>query len=156
MDPKLILTEVDASMTRLTQAAIVDQKKELLGNLYPLLKLTVQALNSQRAEMEERIVEVEDVLAEVIAGAESRIQPRLAKRIHMALSIGGDLVAKLAAMHADEEQFKGFQLPDEILMTMQAYQQAMITAAGMVGDVTIEVLDDEEEEETADAGSGND
>jgi cytochrome P450 len=154
MDPKMIQTELDASMQRLTDAAVIDQKRELLGNLYPLLKLVVQSLASLKEDLYERVELAEDALAEVIAGSESRIQPRLAKRIHMALNIGQDLVTTLAAMHADQEQFKDFQLTDNLLTIMSAYQQATMTAQGMVIDVTIEVVNEEDieddEEETSD------
>lgn len=150
MNPQTILTEVDQSMARLTEAAVIDQKRELLGNLYPLLKLTVEAVRDTQKNLFERMELMEDTLAEVIAGSESRIQPRLAKRIHAALSIGNDIVATLAGMHADQEKFKDFALPDELLMLMNAYQSAMMTAAGMVNDVTVEVIDEEDEEETPD------
>lgn len=137
MDPQTILSELDAAVTRLESQPIIDAKKELGSNVYPLLRLTVETLTLRDQNIRQRVALAENVIAEYLSAQESMILPELAEHIVTAFGVG----AKVC-----EEVEKIADLPKVVTKLIEAYRKISASAVQQVADVTLEEVDEDEEE----------
>lgn len=146
MNAKTIATEIDAATSRLADAAVIDQKQEMIGNIYPLLKMLTQSQVKLEQDTEERIGLCEDAVAEMISGADDRIHDRLATRIQTTVAIAAQ-ICEYATKDATTEN----PPPDELMLLIQTFRDSAAVMMQMVDEVLVDDddedgLDDENEE----------
>ncbi|MHC4175889.1 MAG: hypothetical protein ACYSWU_00170 [Planctomycetota bacterium] len=141
MKAETIQTEIDASISRLSNAAIIDQKAEFLGNVYPLLKLLAQSQAKLEKNVNERLDLCEGAVAEMITGSDDRIHQRLAARIQTTVALGMQL-CEYATKGASPEN----PPEPELMMLIQTFRDSAAVMIQMVDDVLVEEEDEEEEE----------
>jgi hypothetical protein len=165
MDPSELIVEIDRAAENLAQAPVVDQKREFVSNVYPLLRLMAETMGLRQHVLLERVDGIELAVAEYLTGQESMILPELATRIHVAIGLGMHLADAVENMFAaTHEQLRaqsketGVELPDEayeIPQDIATYIVAFRTSAAevtqLVEDVTAETVEDEDEDEPAPA-----
>jgi hypothetical protein len=84
MDIETVKAEIKRAKDALAKATVIDPKQELEKNILPLMELQIELL----VDYEDRLAETEDIVASVLAGAESILQPAVATRI-VALIVAG-------------------------------------------------------------------
>ena len=148
-DPNILLEEIDNQMRRLTTAAVVDYKKELLANNYPIMRMLAELVVVQSARIDEvnaRLDLAEGAIAEALTHMDSQILPELAAQIQMTLALGLQ-VGKLTTELKFWAEPKMPNMPDELRATIHAFEQAAKQVSDEVGAVTLEAIDDDELEQ---------
>lgn len=136
-------------MKRLADQVIVDPKAELLGNLYPLVRLAL--INQAKVEKDllERLNLCEEAVAEIITNSEDRIHDRLAGRIQATVDIGMEICKEVASRATPESP-----LDPKLILLIGAYRDSSGVLLQMVEDVL--VTEEDEDDEEADDGSDGD
>ena len=82
MSPVDLIGEIERQQERIKKpSTIVDVKKELADNIYPLLRLAIESMATLDGDLRERITLAEGVIAEYLTSQESMLLPELAARI---------------------------------------------------------------------------
>jgi len=147
-----LIHEIDAAITRLKDAAVIDQKKELTENIYPLLRmqtLTFTALISGVAEQcdvnliafGERLEEVDSAIAEYITAQESVILPDLASRIQAVFALADSFCDAVST----SDKWKGGGIPKQLASMIEMLRSEVFSARKAVDSVTIEEEDNKED-----------
>lgn len=131
-DPTILLEEIDNQLRRLKDQAIVDYKKELLVNCYPIIRMLVE----NQVELKDRLDLAEGAIAEALTHMESQILPDLAAQIQMALAIGLEVCKGVGALKTE--------LPEELRATIEAYARAAQQVVSDVSEVTLVAIDDDD------------
>lgn len=142
LDPATILAEIDSATTRLINAAVVDQKKEFVSNVYPLLKLLTESAGHRFADLFARMSLLEEVVTEFISGAESMILPELAARIQATFAIGLKL--------CDEAIAGDGGVDPQLAILVEAFRASAKIAVQAVADVTAEEIEGDEDDDDED------
>jgi hypothetical protein len=134
METEVLVSEIERAQQRLSDAPIIDQKKEFVDNVYPLLKLIVQSHGV-------RLDQAEGALGELIQGSESIITPELGDRIRGSLALGIELAtAVLATTNAGHDDNK-------LVALARAYHEAATITTQVVEEYTMYDDDDEDDDE---------
>ncbi|MDX1421558.1 MAG: hypothetical protein R3322_00370 [Kiloniellales bacterium] len=147
MDAATILSEIDRAQKVIAGAAVIDPKKELENNVYPLLRFIAAAIAQSASEQGDRVQAVEDAVAEYLSGGESILLPMLAGRIQGTLGIGAtlcEMIRKLDVWTADAP------MPTELANMVGAFEHAATVCSEMVEDVTIEDATDDDSDDDGD------
>lgn len=154
MDPSDLIAEIDSATERLVGAPVVDQKREFVSNVYPLLRLLAESAGGRINLLFERLDGVELAVAEYLTGQESMILPELASRIQVALGLGFHLADAIEKMFAATHQAlvdSGQELPEgaldippDIANLIVAVRQVGNEVSREIDDVTAESVDDDE------------
>lgn len=128
---------------------MVDPKKELEANLWPIIQAIVETFGSDignlgrgLAELKERQDQSEETLVDYLATQESMIQPILAQRIVGTIVLGIQVCASL-----DELKL---ELPDELKAMVIGYGKAAEKTLESVQAVIVEDEEDDDPEEEDD------
>jgi hypothetical protein len=135
-DPQVLLEEIDNQMRRLKDQAVVDYKKELLANNYPIVRMLAEIVVTQN----ERLDVAEAAIAEALTHMDSQILPELAASIQMTLALGmqvGKAVSEL-------EVWNETKMPEELRATIHAFEQAAKQVSDDVSVVTLEAINDDD------------
>lgn len=135
-DPNVLLEEVDNQMRRLKDQAVVDYKKELLANNYPIIRMLAEIVVAQN----ERLDLAEGAIAEALTHMDSQILPELGASIQMTLALG----VKICQDVTELEVWGEYPMPEELRVTMRAFEKASRQLSDDVSNVTLEAIDDEE------------
>jgi hypothetical protein len=137
-DPRVVLEEIDNQMRRLKDQGVVDYKKELLANNYPIIRMLTELLIEQR----DRLEMAEGAIAEALTHMDSQILPELAAGIQMTLALGIQICQDVMKLEVWSEH----KMPDELRATIQAFDRAAKQLSDDVSDVTLEAIDPAEME----------
>jgi hypothetical protein len=85
-----LLQEIESERQRVSDKAIIDPKKELAGNVYPMLARVVELIG-------QRLGETEEVVAAYLEGEDSLIQPDLGIQILGVFDLTKQLCAAILA-----------------------------------------------------------
>jgi hypothetical protein len=135
-DPAILLEEINNQMNRLKDLAVVDYKKELLANNYPIIKMLAEIVVTQN----ERLDLAEGAIAEALTHMDSQILPELGAAIQMTLALGLQVCKSVNELGVWGE----YPMPDELRATIQAYERASKQLSDDVSNVTLEAIEDEE------------
>jgi hypothetical protein len=130
MNPATLISEIAAATERLVASPVVDQKKEFVSNVYPVLQLLAQRQGASEAYVLGRLELIEATISEYLGGQESMILPELA-------DIGLKLCDGLEAL------MKTVEIPEELAVSMTAYRSAARVAMERIAEVVAEVEEDE-------------
>ena len=149
MKLETVIQEIDHATARLEQAAIVDQKRELLDNAYPLLKLVVENLGVRQLETVQRLDEVEAAVAEYLTSQESMILPELAAQIQTVLALAMTFCDTVNACEVwgKTEATRAKKMPEDLRNQMVILKRAAGEVRDLVDEVTL--VDEGAEEEAA-------
>jgi hypothetical protein len=142
VNEKTLLSEIDNATRRLADQAIIDQKREMLDNIYPLLKLIIGGQSKLRRDFDERLGLCEDAVADMITGADDRIHERLATRIHITVDFGVQICECLVKRATEKHPLS----PDEVLL-MQTFRDSAAVMLQMVDDVFVSADEGDEEDD---------
>lgn len=137
VESDVLISEIDGAIARLIDAPIVDQKKEFTQNVYPLLKMVVESLGS-------RLDQFELAIHELLTGADSMLTPEVAAQIKGVLELGVLVVSHLERLAAEETKENA-----EAKAHAMAYVAAARHLADAIDAMTVEPMDEEEEEAIA-------
>jgi len=152
-DAAILLSEIDNQMRRLKDQSIVDYKKELLANNYPILRMLAERI----VEHEDRLDIAEAAIAEALANTESQILPELSGSILMSLALGMKVCADVKELKVWGE----YPMPPDLRATINAYERAAKIVSDEVASVTLEAIDEDDldgdyDEDEDDATNGED
>ena len=153
MSPLDLLGEIERQQARVKKpATIIDLKKELADNVYPLLRLAIESMAALDGDLRERVTLAEGVIAEYLTSQESMVLPELAARIQGTFAIGMQLcdVAEGLAENLDSE----IPALKDLATLIGAYREAATTTQHLVEEVTLEEMPEEPGAEPADAQEG--
>ena len=135
-DPQILLEEIDNQIRRLKDQAVVDYKKELLANSYPIIKMLAEIVVTQN----ERLDLAEGAIAEALTHMDSQILPEMAAAIQMTLALGLQVCKTVTELEVWGEH----KMPEDLRATIHAYDQAAKQMSDDVSNVTLEAVDDDE------------
>lgn len=98
MTPNDLMQEILRTHQRLTQQAVVDPKKEIADNVYPLLQLMTETFGTMILDTHQRLEIAEASIAEYLTAQESMILPELAADIQLVLALAMDLADSVLAL----------------------------------------------------------
>ena len=134
-NPDILLEEIDNQMRRLKDQAVVDYKKELLANNYPIIKMLAEIVVQQN----ERLDLAEGAIAEALTHMDSQILPELAAALQMTLALGLQVCKSVNELEVWGEH----KMPDDLRATIHAYDQAAKQMSDDISHVTLEAVDDD-------------
>ncbi len=152
MELETLLAEIDGATERLVNAAVVDQKKEFVSNVYPLLRLLTESAGHRFADLFSRMNLLEEVIGDFLTGSESMILPELAARIQATFAIGLKLCEEVDAAHrsavrSDPEHPATDRSATQIAVLIEAYRASAQIAVTEVAEVTAEEIDEDDEDD---------
>lgn len=161
-EPVGLLDEVDRAVDRINKAAVVDPRRELVDNLYPLLRLVVETtghalIAHERAIIDtaQRMEDAEAAIAELATSGDSMILPELAATIDDVLALGLQLCGQAleVADELAETPYDGERV-NKVRVLVEAYRASVDRLRGEIDAVTVMDEDDNEGDDNDD-DSGN-
>jgi hypothetical protein len=142
-----LLAEIRGANQRLADQAVVDPKKELVHNVYPLIELLAQVYNEQFTDVHERLDLAEGAVAEYLTQQESMVLPDLAETLQTVFA----LALKLCAEVVQEPQ------PATVPKLAATCRDRIVKAQQLVADVTlVEEPDDDDGDDDDDDDNDDD
>lgn len=158
---ELLLADIRKLQKRATEARALESKNEFMVNCYPMMEQMVEAFQERFEEFQERVLDVEAVIAEQIEQTESVLQPELTTRVLAVLGVGERLAAMVEVLFGafgnqlDEltakrlmELTNGQGSPSD---WANAYRADAQLVAQELDEATLEDVEDEDDDTTDDA-----
>lgn len=158
--PEVLLDEIARQEKRVkNESLIIETRKELATNIYPLLRMTVESILGAQsqvlAEILQRLELAEGVIAEYLSSQESVILPELAVRLHATLAIGLELCDRAETLLAGlpdaafEDQAVATER-DSLVTLLGGFREAAKVSQELIQEVELEEIpgDDEGDDET--------
>jgi hypothetical protein len=138
--PQILIEEIDNQMRRLKDQAVVDYKKELLANCYPILRM----LAEQTVEQRGRIEVAEAAIAEALTQMESQLLPELSAALQMTLALGVKVCQDTRNLFEPGGPYSEDDLSPELRATIDAFERAAGQVSQDVAEVTLEAIDEDD------------
>lgn len=152
--PGSLLAEIDHAIERLNKVAVIDPKKELTDNVYPLVRMVAESVGQVLLEhvqhfgaIDQRIEVAEGAIAELATAGDSLVLPDLAGRIDETLSIGLQVCAAVE-QYIENEAGDG---TDVLRAAVKKYRESVSDLRDELDDVTVDTDDEPEDEKEGSA-----
>ena len=132
LETEQLLKEIDRAKARLEKAPIVDQKKEFLTNVYPLMRIIAETCGG-------RLDEQENALENLLGSSEPIITPELSVRMIATYRMGMELALDLLKDTPPTSE--------ELSAKARAFHEAATIMIELVEEFTIEIVEDDDDDE---------
>jgi len=129
-----VVTEIQYATTNLGKSAMLDPKRELEKNLYPLLLALAESTASAISGLDERVAEVSDIVGDVLSGTESVLQAEVSAKIVAVIVAGLHIMKGLAAWT---------DMPENLRTAIAGYGMASQEVLEEIRDMTVSAEDEE-------------